>query len=177
VPGSSPDREYRLSTLDSAGSDPAARARVDSGRLAEPFWYVDSPLTTLDASRPFAGRPPRGTVPPPGPGLLVPDVPIAVDGHLSRLRAVARDGFLLLAGDDVSVEAVAGAAGQATAAPVRALRMSHIDPIGGVAEALGAAPSELWLLRPDAHIAAVLARPRPADVATAIRRAVGRREG
>ena len=45
---------------------PHARAQVDSGRLAEPFWYVDSPLTTPDdaAARSPAGRR-AGECPPP----------------------------------------------------------------------------------------------------------------
>jgi pentachlorophenol monooxygenase/3-(3-hydroxy-phenyl)propionate hydroxylase len=75
VPATDAERRHRLTTLDSAAADPAARAAVDSGRLAEPFWYSQSPLTTPDPGRPFAGRPARGAVPPPGPGILVPDVP------------------------------------------------------------------------------------------------------
>jgi pentachlorophenol monooxygenase/3-(3-hydroxy-phenyl)propionate hydroxylase len=175
VPGTAADRQLRLSTLSSAAVDPTARARVDSGRLAEPFWYVDSPLTTPNPSRPFAGRPPRGTVSPPGPGLLTPDVPITIDGRVSRLRAVARDGFLLLAADDVDIDDVRAAAHRATGAPVRALRMSDIDPTGGVTEAFAAKPTELWLLRPDAHVAALLTQPRPTDITAAIRRAMGLR--
>jgi pentachlorophenol monooxygenase/3-(3-hydroxy-phenyl)propionate hydroxylase len=167
VPGSEAERSHRLSTLEAAAVSREARPRVDSGRLAEPFWYVDSPLTTPDPSRPFAGRPRRGAVPAPAPGILVPDVPITIGGGASRLRAVARDGVLLVAGDDVDVSPVAAAA------PIRVLRMSDIDPSGGVSEALGARPSEVWLIRPDAHIAAVLTHPGPADIAAAMRRALG----
>jgi pentachlorophenol monooxygenase/3-(3-hydroxy-phenyl)propionate hydroxylase len=112
-------------------------------------------------------------VPPPGPGLLTPDTPITIDGQISRLRAVARDGFLVLAADDVDIDEVRAAAQRATAAPVRALRMSDIDPTGGVTEALAAKPTELWLLRPDAHVAAVLTQPGPTAVTAAIRRAMG----
>jgi 3-(3-hydroxy-phenyl)propionate hydroxylase len=83
--------------LERAAEDPAARAAVDSGRLAEPFWYVDSPLTTPDPARPFAGRPPRGTTPPPAPGIIVPDAPLTVDGRPTTLRRIARDGLLLIA--------------------------------------------------------------------------------
>jgi pentachlorophenol monooxygenase/3-(3-hydroxy-phenyl)propionate hydroxylase len=167
VPGTDAERAFRMSTLEAAADSPSARALVDSGRLAEPFWYVDSPLTTLDSRRPFAGRPARGSVPSPGPGILVPDVPITVDGQPSRLRAVARDGFLLLAGDDVVVDVAS------LGAPVRVLRMNDIDPSGGVSEALGARPSDLWLIRPDAHIAAILTQPGPTELAAAIRRALG----
>jgi hypothetical protein len=98
VPGTDAERRRRLATLDRAATDPAARAAVDSGRLAEPFWYTASPLTTQDPARPFRGRPPRGAVPPPGPGILVPDVAIfaAERPGAQTLRTLAREGFLLL---------------------------------------------------------------------------------
>jgi 3-(3-hydroxy-phenyl)propionate hydroxylase len=94
VPHDEAQRALRERVLVGAATDPALRARVDSGRFSEPFWYVRSPLTTLDDSRPFAGRPPRGTVPPPGPGILAPDVRV---GGTTRLRALLRDGFCVLA--------------------------------------------------------------------------------
>lgn len=156
VPGTEAEHRHRRTVLAAAGTDPAARAAVDSGRLAEPFWYVDSPLTTPNPDRPFAGRPPRGAVPPAGPGILLPDEPIAIDGRPTRLREIARDGFLLLAGDRVEVEGYR----PATRAPVRILRASDI-----------AAPGELWVIRPDAHIAAILTDPAPAAVTEALRRA------
>ncbi|MBC8091204.1 MAG: FAD-dependent monooxygenase, partial [Pseudonocardia sp.] len=81
VPQDEAQRERRREVLERSRTDETARAQVDSGRLAEPFWYVDSPLTTPDLGRPFAGRPARGQVPDPGPGVLVPDCPVSVDGH------------------------------------------------------------------------------------------------
>jgi hypothetical protein len=39
-------------------------------------------------------------------------------------------------------------------------------------DALDACPDEIWVLRPDAHVAAVL--PRAADVAPAVTRLLGR---
>ncbi|MGC7097243.1 FAD-dependent monooxygenase [Amycolatopsis lurida] len=153
----------RGEVLARAATDPVARASVDSGRLAEPFWYVDSPLTTTDPRRPFAGRPPRGEVPPAGPGVLLPDVPVVVPGTgPTRSRALARDGFLVLTTIEVS-------------APVRVLRLDGIDPDGALTTALGARPGEMWLVRPDAHIAAVLTD--PADLGVALDRAVGRYSG
>jgi 3-(3-hydroxy-phenyl)propionate hydroxylase len=160
-----PDEEaaaHRRDVLSRAAADPAARALVDSGRLAEPFWYVDSPLTTPSPNRPFAGRPPRGAVPPPGPGILVPDVP----GSHGRLRQLARDGFLLLAGRRADVAAARSAAA-ATPGPARVLGLDEIDPDG----ALGAGPDEVWLIRPDAHIAAVLDRPTRHEIRAALARA------
>jgi 2-polyprenyl-6-methoxyphenol hydroxylase-like FAD-dependent oxidoreductase len=144
-----PDAEraaHRADVLDRAATDPGARALVDSGRLAEPFWYVDSPLTTPDPTRPFAGRPPRGQVPPPGPGVLVPDVPVGD----TRLRALARDGFLLIGGQAPGVASL---------------------PLDGpLVDALGARPGEVWIVRPDAHVAAVVP---PDGVAAALVRASG----
>ena len=82
-----------LDVLERALSDPEARHQVDSGRMYEPFWYVHSPLTPPCPSRPFPGRPPRGQVPPPLPGVIVPDTPITDPEHpkASRLRDIARE--------------------------------------------------------------------------------------
>ncbi|MDT7802077.1 MAG: 3-(3-hydroxy-phenyl)propionate hydroxylase [Actinomycetota bacterium] len=142
VPQDEARREHRARVL--AGG---VHAEVDSGRLAEPFWYADSPLTTPDPRRPFAGRPPRGTLPPPGPGVLLPDVTVAS----GRLRDLARQGFLLLTTPGVDP---AG------------MRSAEI-PVGG---ALGARPGEAWLVRPDAYVAAVLPGPTAPEVAIALRR-------
>ncbi len=146
---------------------------VDSGRLAEPFWYVDSPLTTSNPARPFAGRPPRGATPDAGPGVFLPDAPVVVDGVPGRLREFARDGFLLLAGPDLDGSWLRDAAASATPAPVRVLSLASIDVDGAVVESLGARPAEVWVVRPDAHIAAVLDGPTPGEVAAAVRRACG----
>jgi 3-(3-hydroxy-phenyl)propionate hydroxylase len=171
VPPDEARAAYRADVLGRAAADPAARALVDSGRLAEPYWYVDSPLTTPDPHRPFAGRPPRGSVPPAGPGVLVPDAPVTVAGRPDRIRAHARDGFLLLLGADV--DPVAAHDGAATVAgPVRVLALPDIDHTGALSAALGARPDEAFLVRPDAHIAAVLTAPPAAAVAAALDRAL-----
>ena len=190
-----PDPEraaHRADVLARAAVDPAARAHVDSGRLAEPFWYHESPLTTPDPTRPFGGRPARGEVPPPGPGVLAPDVPWVPgapppcqqgdtpdvqcpQGDIpdvgrpgsdppNRLRALARESFLVLITDGAD-PAAAHAAARAVAAPVRVARL---DP--AVAAALGARPGEAWVLRPDAHVAAIV---QTADLETALCRALG----
>ncbi|TMR98434.1 FAD-dependent monooxygenase [Nonomuraea basaltis] len=171
VPGTEAEHQHRLAVLEAAGTDAGARAAVDSGRLAEPFWYVDSPLTTPNPNHPFTGRPPRGAVPPAGPGILVPDAPIAIGGRPTRIRQIARDGFLLLAGERVDADAVHAAAQRATSAPVRVERITDIDHDSALATVLAAHPDELWIIRPDAHVAAVLTDPGPAAVGTALRRA------
>ncbi|WP_456061871.1 FAD-dependent monooxygenase [Amycolatopsis alkalitolerans] len=154
VPQDEKQRKTRLRVLSAAAADPAMAARVDSGRLSEPFWYDTSSLTTPDPARPFAGRPPRGQVPATGPGILLPDVPVStVDNR--RLRELARDGFLVLAvpGTDV------------TGLGVPALSLAEI-------EEFGARPGELWLIRPDAYVAAVVTE--RAALGEALQRALGR---
>lgn len=165
VPGSPEESAHRLDVLERAATDPAARAQVDSGRLAEPFWYAGSPLTTPDPRRPPAGRPARGDVPEPAPGVLAPDVPVQVAGRpdLTRLRALAREGLTVLlatGAPDVPAPDPDG--------PVAVHRIDDLDPSGLLAGALGACADEIWVLRPDAHVAAVLTD--PADLPAALAR-------
>jgi 2-polyprenyl-6-methoxyphenol hydroxylase-like FAD-dependent oxidoreductase len=166
VPQSEVGRRVRREALERAVRDPATSA-VDSGRLAEPYWYVDSPLTTPEPSRPFPGRPPKGEDAVPAPGVIVPDCPVSVPGA-GRLREVVRDGFtVLLAGRD-DHDAFARAGRTATGARVTVL---DLDP--ALAGILGADPGDAWLIRPDAYIAAVLPGATPERLAGAVRRALG----
>ncbi|GIJ55391.1 FAD-dependent monooxygenase [Virgisporangium aurantiacum] len=139
VPRTEADRAYRRDVLDRAATNPAARTLVDSGRLAEPFWYADSPLTTPNPRYPAAGRPPRGQVNPPAPGVLVPDVPC---GDGTRVRAWAR---------------------RPTCDPV-VLDHATVPEVPD---------GEAWVLRPDAHIAAIVDAGDPDAIAAAVRRATG----
>ncbi|MGH3450476.1 MAG: FAD-dependent monooxygenase, partial [Haloechinothrix sp.] len=159
VPHNETQRRRRLSVLERALVEPDARSEVDSGRLSEPFWYADSSLTTADPTRPFGGRPARGTAPGAGPGILVPDVPVTRTGGRARFRELAREGILLLAGREVDTTLIRAAAADAAPAPVRVAELAAIDPDGVLTDALGAGPDELWVIRPDAHVAAVLAHP------------------
>jgi 3-(3-hydroxy-phenyl)propionate hydroxylase len=172
VPQNAEERAHRLDVLERALSDPEARHQVDSGRMYEPFWYVDSPLTTPCPSRPFAGRPPRGQVPPPLPGVIVPDTPITDPEHpkASRLRDIARDGLLLLVADDVAPAAVQAFAAGLTAVPVRTVALRTLTRNGRLAAMLGARLGEAWVVRPDGYIAAVVPAADRAIVAGAILR-------
>jgi hypothetical protein len=167
VPGSEEEARHRLDVLERAATDPAARAEVDSGRLAEPFWYVDSPLTTPDERRPFPGRPPRGDVPVPAPGVLVPDCPVTVAGRpeVARLRQLVREGITVLVGDDAPAPSLPETLGLP---PVGVHRIRDLDDGPTLREALGARPDEVWVVRPDGHVAAVLTRAE--DVASAVAR-------
>jgi 3-(3-hydroxy-phenyl)propionate hydroxylase len=89
------------------------------------------------------------------------------------VREVVRDGFtVLLAGRD-DEDVVARAAGAVTGAPVTTLSLERIDATGALAAALGAVPGEAWLIRPDAHIAAVLPTATAEGLAAAVRRSLG----
>lgn len=165
VPQNPEQHATRLEVLSAAAGDPAVQSRVDSGRLSEPFWYVRSSLVTPDPSRPFAGRPPRGSVPAAGPGILAPDVPVKASAPVAgkackRFRELARDGFLVL-----------GCGADVADLPVPALRLEDIDPDGELTAALRARPGELWLIRPDAYVAAVVTT--RAELVAALERALG----
>jgi 3-(3-hydroxy-phenyl)propionate hydroxylase len=140
-----------------AAADPAAAAGIDSGRFAEPYWYVESPLTTPDPRRPFPGRPPRGAAPATVPGVLVPDLPVRVPGRPDayRLRQLVREGIVVLAGAGVDRVAVAAAVRSTTPAPAFVLAVADVDVDGALERVLAVGPGESWLLRPDGHLAAV----------------------
>jgi 3-(3-hydroxy-phenyl)propionate hydroxylase len=174
VPQNRMQAERREHVLAAAADNPEFWPHVDSGRLAEPFWYVASPLVTPDPGRPFAGRPEHGTCPEPAPGILVPDVHVDVgDSGRLRLRQIARDGLLLLTGGAVDVEAVTRAAATATAADTGVHAIADIDSTGALARALRPRPDEIWIIRPDAYIAAVVTFDNQSELEAALRRAIG----
>lgn len=166
VPQDDAQAAHRLDVLERALADTAALAEVNSGRLAEPFWYSDSALTSPAAHRPATGRPPVGQVPPPAPGVLVPDAALAPDAPAERLRLLLRAGFTVLIGRAVDLAAFA-----TLPDPVRVLLADDLAP--GLAERLGLQDDEAWLVRPDAHLAACLVQPSGAEAAAAFNRALG----
>ncbi len=146
----------RRAMLEAAATDPELARNVDSGRLSEPYWYVDSPIVLSDPRRPFAGRPPKGHTPPAAPGVLVPDIPLTMNGEQVRIRELARTGMTYLVGAGVNADDVRAAAASATAAPVCVLVAEDVDASGWIAKSIGVAPGEVWIIRPDAHISAVV---------------------
>ncbi|GAA1182764.1 hypothetical protein GCM10009584_26050 [Ornithinimicrobium humiphilum] len=161
VPRSPERRARRQQVLDRAVDDAAARSQIDSGRLYESFWYVDSPLTTPDPSRPWPGRPPRGAPPAPVPGVIVPDsavhgTPGDAASPGSRLRALVRGRLSVLA-DAPGTAARALAVLRRTLppqVPLAALDLSSLPGGDPVRAGLAWEPGDLWLVRPDAHTAA-----------------------
>lgn len=175
VPHDEAGRERRRELLEKAAVDPDAARRIDSGRFAEPFWYVNGPLTTPDPERPFAGRPPKGQAPPPAPGVILPDMPVTVPDRpeVRRLRDIAREGILVLTGDGVDPQAAAKALADVTA-PVQIRPVSAVETTGRLAGVLALRPDEAWVIRPDAHVAAVVRD--IADLPGAVRRSIGRHD-
>lgn len=175
VPQNDEQREHRTTVLERAKTDTTAIPLVDSGRLAEPFWYVESALTTAGPRRPWPGRPARGQAPEPVPGVILPDAATPGAAHgASRVRQLTRQGLLVLVGDDVNVAEVEGVLGGVVpqGLPVRVLRFADLGDEGVVAASLKAADDELWLIRPDAHTAACVTTPEA--LADAVRTVLGR---
>jgi pentachlorophenol monooxygenase/3-(3-hydroxy-phenyl)propionate hydroxylase len=60
---------------------------------------------------------------------------------------------------------------------VRVLALAELDVDGTLGTALDARSSEVWVIRPDAHIAAVLTDPTVAEITAALCRAAARIAG
>ena len=177
VPHSPKGAARRRELLEAAVTDTAVHERVDSGRLAEPFWYVDSELTTRHSERPWPGRPPRGQAPAPVPGVVIPDAPVRDPQNpgVTHIRQLCRSGLLVLLGDAGQREAAAKALDDVLPPelPRRVVTLEEIDTDGILRTALRMEGSgEMWLVRPDAHLAACVATPD--DLAVAARRLLPR---
>ncbi|MDQ3152560.1 MAG: FAD-dependent monooxygenase [Actinomycetota bacterium] len=174
VPQDDAARARRREVLERAVHDPDARRLIDSGKLAEPYWYLDSPLTTPHPSAahfPTAPGMPRPPVPgprPPVPGVLCPDAPCRVPERpgVTRLRQLFGAGFVVLA-------ARGSYSHLGTGIPITGYSLPAIDPAGAVRRALRATADSVHLVRPDGHLAAVLPRLDTAALTAALRRACG----
>ncbi|WP_168583004.1 FAD-dependent monooxygenase [Gephyromycinifex aptenodytis] len=170
VPQSAEEHAWRLDVLEDSILNPQRRNQVDSGRLAEPFWYIDSELTTPNADRPWPGRPPKGEDPEPVPGVLVPDVPIQGWPQVGRLRELARRGLVVLTGAALQPQ-IEGAVADLGCA-VTVVPLEQVDGDGIVARSLNLGSGEAVVIRPDAHIAAFVTNAE--DAAAAVRRVLCR---
>ena len=173
VPQTPKQKETRTRYLEQALTDPAARKNINSGRLFEPFWYTESPLTSPNPQRPFAGRPPKGSLADPGPGVILPDAAVTVAGTEHRIRRLAREGMILLTGDAADTETFESLVRLAGNAPVSILKISEIDPTGSLELQLQPSAHDVWIIRPDAYVAAVCDSRHPEAIVASLRRAVG----
>jgi hypothetical protein len=163
VPQSAAERSRRTAILERCLEDPSATEEVDSGRLAEPFCYADSPLTT---GIPAAA----GAWCCPAHSARTGRCWCAGRPEVRQLRELFGSGLVVLAVDG-DLAALGAAARSATNARVEVFDLEDLDVEGVLVPALGARPGSAVLVRPDGHIAAVLAE--PAELAAAVRRATG----
>ncbi|HVB46377.1 MAG TPA: FAD-dependent monooxygenase [Streptosporangiaceae bacterium] len=172
VPRTTESRRWRTDTLDRALTDPDARSLIDSGKLAEPYWYTASPLTT--PGPPLDGFPTApGAIRPAVPGVICPDGPVVADGVATRLRRLFGRSFVVLTQTAPAAAAARRLAVRAVAAPVTAYALDEIDQAGTLRAALAAGPDSVHVVRPDGHFAAVLPRLDRAALEAALRRAAG----
>jgi pentachlorophenol monooxygenase/3-(3-hydroxy-phenyl)propionate hydroxylase len=87
-----------------------------------------------------------------------------------RLRQQCRDGLLLILGEMCDSSLFADVSGMGMVAPLAVRELAEIDVSGNLAETLGVRPGEAWLIRPDAHIAAIVPRAGAESVAAAVSR-------
>ncbi|MDH5798405.1 MAG: FAD-dependent monooxygenase, partial [Paracoccaceae bacterium] len=158
TPKSNQSRLFRDAVLDLAEHLDFARPLVNSGRLSVPAVYGGSPLNTADA----LDGPERTR-----PGASCVDAPIG-DGFL--LDKLGND-FTLLTIDAESPDMI-----EESGITVRRLVLSSkVDRSGALAKRyLGNAPSAVYLIRPDQHVAARFGSWHEDFVRRAIRRAIGR---
>ena len=156
TPKSKISHVFRNAVLDLAERHAFARPLVNSGRLSVPCTYDGSALNSADA---LPGGPARAR-----PGSPCPDAPLGDGFLLDRLGG----GFTLL-----TVDAEADAEAAVDGIPVAHLALSAgDDPTGALAARyLGDAPSAVYLIRPDQHVAARWPRFDAAAVRDALRRA------
>lgn len=147
-PKSALSRRLRKAALDLAAHADFAKPLVNSGRLSLPTEHLESPLSTPDDAHWAAG---------PAPGWPAPDAPLDDGGWLLHTLA---GGFALLAfGWPVELPG---------------LRVTTLPADGLAARRYGAGPGSLYLIRPDAIVAARWHRFDAAAVQQALARALGR---
>ncbi|SDN52788.1 FAD-dependent monooxygenase [Geodermatophilus sp. DSM 45219] len=160
-------RWTRAVLLGLSGALPAARDRVNSGRMAEPFVYRESPIV-------------RGDDPQqPLVGSFAPDARVAAAHSGTRLRRFFGAGFvgLVTAPDDsAAAAAVTAMRAQAWSQPASlvvvlpasgaATQLSELadvvvlrDVESQVRAGYGGGGTTCWLVRPDGHIAAASTDP------------------
>jgi 3-(3-hydroxy-phenyl)propionate hydroxylase len=150
---------FRDAVLDLARQHDFARPLVNSGRLSLPAVYDGSPINTPDA---LEGGPARSR-----PGAPCPDAPVG-DGFLLSLLG---GGFTLL-----TIDTDAPATVEEDGITATRLALSAGDDATGALAAryLGAAPTAVYLIRPDQHVAARFADYDEHQIRFAIRRATGK---
>src|SRR5215467_529209 len=108
-------RQARTRLLQQAVTDPSARSQINSGKLAEPYWYTASSLTTPGPS--LVGFPVEpGALRPPVPGVLCPDSPCDRVTPAARLRQLFGRSFVVLTSSPAAADSAAEIAAASMAA-------------------------------------------------------------
>ncbi len=160
TPKSDISRLFRDAVLDLAREHPFARRLVNSGRLSVPATLDGSALNTADVDA-FS--------PLMRPGAAAADAPLLKNGQPTWLLRELCSGFTLLCFGPVPDWA------QALGLPICVIDGRQLsDEQGLAAQRYDAGPGTVYLLRPDAHVAARWRHPSAAVVTAAIDRALAR---
>lgn len=161
TPKSETSRIFRDAVLDLAERHDFARPFVNSGRLSLPCTYDGSPLNTPDA---LPAGPARSR-----PGSPCADLPVPGGFLLDHLGARGQPRFQLLAIDTPAPDAFT-----AHGLPVDVITLTTAEAPLLKDRYLGAAPSAVYLLRPDQHVAARWPSWDAAAINAALARAIGK---
>lgn len=147
APQTAADRARRVDVLTRAVDDESVRSEIDSGKLATPFTYERSPLTTSG-------------------GGLCPDARLMCGQRLRELGTfVVLTHWCDWQPADAWERSLVGAV----------LPLEQEDDTA-LADALGLKPRQVVVVRPDGHVAAVLTEP-PGGVAPLVTKALRRVTG
>ncbi len=161
TPKSEISRIFRDAVLDLSERQDFARPFVNSGRLSVPCTYDGSPLNTPDA---LPGGPARSR-----PGSPAADLPLGEGYLLERLGGRGAPRFQLLAIDTAVPDNVPG-----PGIEVEVLALGTAEAPALRERYLGSAPSAVYLIRPDQHVAARWPTYEPAAVQAALARSLGK---
>jgi 3-(3-hydroxy-phenyl)propionate hydroxylase len=161
TPKSKAARALREAVLGMAGTVPAMRALVNSGRLSVPTWLAASPLNTPDADA-FQGW--------MVPGAPMDDAPITLkDGRAGWLLRAMPPGFALLHVGAMS-QALRSACQQRGITPL-IVGDDVLDREGLIAQRYDAQAGTAYLIRPDQHVVARWRSPDAGALIAAFERA------
>jgi 2-polyprenyl-6-methoxyphenol hydroxylase-like FAD-dependent oxidoreductase len=192
VPRDEQQWEHRRQVLEAATRDASYVAQVNSGKLAEPYPYRDSPLTTPEALDNGADKSSQASMGNAAssngkvrvglePGSLFPDAPCAVSGRpeVRRVRDLFGSGFVVLAPDATSLENARKQAEEASGyLPGVRIDLYDVSEISAPAkrktldQLVKEKGSLIYVVRPDGHVAGVL-DPSASGLARVVLRACG----